>query len=155
MVLGDIHESFLTQKTKEVGYFHQSMADSPKKKEAQNEFLKKIRISQLEGVYDLITLGQNFLQDIDRFLDCMNQISGMLLFHEYSQSKVRSDGLNAIPAWFYSNRSHHISEWILQKFEISIIYYFLNQGSRDLFQNTLTEKRDAYIDIWMKIQPSK
>ena len=47
----------MTQKSRDTGYFSSTMGDTPRKREAQNEFIKKLRISQLEQTYDMFTLG--------------------------------------------------------------------------------------------------
>jgi hypothetical protein len=67
----------------------------------------------MEQAYDMITFGSNFFEDVERLIECMYNISGHSIFHDYTLTKVKSEGLNAIPAWFHPSRSNHFSEWIL------------------------------------------
>lgn len=90
-----------------------SSLEVQKMRTAVHKILKKVRISQSEQIYDLLTLSHKFIDNFDSFFQCLMIISKNQIFSDYTIGKVRKDGLKACPIWFHYNKNAHLSEWII------------------------------------------
>jgi hypothetical protein len=112
---------FFTQREKEFVWFHMSSLEIQKMRQAVHKILKKLRVSQSERIYDLLTFSHNFLDDFDSFFQALLTVSKHQIFSEFTLAKVRKEGLQACPIWFHYNKNAHLSEWVVQQLEVCIL----------------------------------